>query len=619
MYNWIETTFNVSGGITQAIAVILALAVVLLLFGLFIFILKRLMGASAPQSRNRQPRIAIMDSASVDARRRLLLIRRDNIEHLILVGGPSDVVVEQNIVRNTPLAQARPGQPSPSNMPMPVKAAVAPGPEIPARPDDFLEEQEVAAPAVQARTPVPSAAPLAQPSPPAPQQAAPAPQPAAPVAQPSAPASPSYQAAATPVATPAAPSVSSAAPQRNYSEPAPSRLTATRAAESAPATVQAPTPPAQQATPPKTTSDKPESGGGLGRASDLLRAATQNGFNRAATKPAAPAPASPEVSPPRSTDEGKVDIAAALEAEIQASEPATAPVKAPEVRPAVPAPSAPQESKTASTLKSLARPFTARDRPSYGGTISPPASGPAARAKTALLKPVEQVLPEHKVEPVLVAATLTAASTPQQAPAQEAPAQESMPKPDQPADLGQAMADTADENVQMADAQHSSSDVSEPEVTEAIEPADVTADDEARTAASVEEEAAETETQSAAEAAPSRELSLDIGDLLEDVPEASTPAQDKPEVSSAAEMPADEASADEAEEAQEETASATATVAPSAVASVAAPSPVTSGPVTSSAPPVKAPVRPSAGLGDRNPIEEEMAKILDELGGQSNG
>lgn len=619
MYNWIETTFNVSGGITQAIAVILALAVVLLLFGLFIFILKRLMGASAPQSRNRQPRIAIMDSASVDARRRLLLIRRDNIEHLILVGGPSDVVVEQNIVRNTPLAQARPGQPSPSNLPMPVKAAIAPGPEIPARPDDFLEEQEVAAPAVQARTPVPSAAPLAQPSPSAPQQAAPAPQPAAPAAQPSAPAAPSYQAPAAPVATPAAPSVSSAAPQRNYSEPAPSRLTATRAAEIAPATVQAPTSPTQQATPPKTTPDKPESGGGLGRASDLLRAATQNGFNRAASKPAAPAPASPEVSPPRSTDEGKVDIAAALEAEIQASEPATASVKAPEVRPAVPAPSAPQESKTASTLKSLARPFTARDRPSYGGTISPPASGPAARAKTALLKPVEQVLPEHKVEPVLVAATLTAASTPQQAPAQEAPAEESMPKPDQPADLGQAMADTVDESVQMADAQLSSSDVSEPEVTEAIEPADVTADDEARTAASAEEEGATAETQSVAEAAPSRELSLDIGDLLEDVPEASTPAQDKPEASSAAEMPTDEASADEAEETQEETTSATATVAPSAVASVAAPAPVTGGPVTSSAPPVKAPVRPSAGLGDRNPIEEEMAKILDELGGQSNG
>ena len=132
MYNWIETTFNVSGGITQAVAVILALAVVLLLFGLFIFILKRLMGASAPQSRNRQPRIAIMDSATVDARRRLLLIRRDNIEHLILVGGPSDVVVEQNIIRNTPLTQARTGHhaPAPSGMAMPVKAALAPGPEI---------------------------------------------------------------------------------------------------------------------------------------------------------------------------------------------------------------------------------------------------------------------------------------------------------------------------------------------------------------------------------------------------------------------------------------------------------------------------------------------------------
>src|SRR4029077_3346500 len=31
--------------------------------------------------------------------RRLVLIRRDNVEHLLIIGGPSDVVVEQNIVR----------------------------------------------------------------------------------------------------------------------------------------------------------------------------------------------------------------------------------------------------------------------------------------------------------------------------------------------------------------------------------------------------------------------------------------------------------------------------------------------------------------------------------------
>jgi hypothetical protein len=43
--------------------------------------------------------LAVIDAASVDGRRRLVLIRRDNVEHLLMIGGPTDVVVEQNIVR----------------------------------------------------------------------------------------------------------------------------------------------------------------------------------------------------------------------------------------------------------------------------------------------------------------------------------------------------------------------------------------------------------------------------------------------------------------------------------------------------------------------------------------
>jgi flagellar protein FliO/FliZ len=50
-------------------------------------------------TRGRQPRLAVIDQATVDSRRRLVLIRRDNVEHLLIIGGPSDVVVEQNIVR----------------------------------------------------------------------------------------------------------------------------------------------------------------------------------------------------------------------------------------------------------------------------------------------------------------------------------------------------------------------------------------------------------------------------------------------------------------------------------------------------------------------------------------
>ncbi|HUI14151.1 MAG TPA: flagellar biosynthesis protein FliO [Xanthobacteraceae bacterium] len=50
-------------------------------------------------TRGRQPRLAVIDYASVDGRRRLILVRRDNVEHLLMIGGPTDIVVEPNIVR----------------------------------------------------------------------------------------------------------------------------------------------------------------------------------------------------------------------------------------------------------------------------------------------------------------------------------------------------------------------------------------------------------------------------------------------------------------------------------------------------------------------------------------
>jgi flagellar protein FliO/FliZ len=65
-------------------------------WGLRRFTSGRLGGAS---TRGRQPRLGVIDYASVDARRRLILVRRDNVEHLLMIGGPTDVVVEANIVR----------------------------------------------------------------------------------------------------------------------------------------------------------------------------------------------------------------------------------------------------------------------------------------------------------------------------------------------------------------------------------------------------------------------------------------------------------------------------------------------------------------------------------------
>src|SRR5580698_1666800 len=77
------------------------------------------------RSRGRQPRLGYIDHAVIDNRRRLILVRRDNVEHLLLIGGPTDVVVEANIVRAVAIprdvALARPAavEPLPRAIPLP--------------------------------------------------------------------------------------------------------------------------------------------------------------------------------------------------------------------------------------------------------------------------------------------------------------------------------------------------------------------------------------------------------------------------------------------------------------------------------------------------------------------
>jgi flagellar protein FliO/FliZ len=73
--------------------------------------------------RGRQPRLAVIDAAAVDGRRRLILIRRDNIEHLLMIGGPSDVVIEPNIVRGA-AAPREAAPPRPPAAPEPLPRAV---------------------------------------------------------------------------------------------------------------------------------------------------------------------------------------------------------------------------------------------------------------------------------------------------------------------------------------------------------------------------------------------------------------------------------------------------------------------------------------------------------------
>ena len=44
-----------------------------------------------------EPRLAISEQATLDSRRKLVLVRRDDVEHLIMTGGPVDVVIETGI------------------------------------------------------------------------------------------------------------------------------------------------------------------------------------------------------------------------------------------------------------------------------------------------------------------------------------------------------------------------------------------------------------------------------------------------------------------------------------------------------------------------------------------
>jgi hypothetical protein len=56
-----------------------------------------------------EKRLAIVEHASVDGRRRLILLRRDGVEHLIMTGGPVDVVIETGISAQASMAPAQIG------------------------------------------------------------------------------------------------------------------------------------------------------------------------------------------------------------------------------------------------------------------------------------------------------------------------------------------------------------------------------------------------------------------------------------------------------------------------------------------------------------------------------
>lgn len=131
------------------ITFIVAFIVVLALIGVAAWLVRRFattrLGANT--QRGRMPRLAVIDAAAVDGRRRLVLVRRDNVEHLLMIGGPTDIVVEPNIVRAAAGRDQLPQRPnaaeSPRLAPMPDTsgwADEAPRPEVLDHPEPHTPE-----------------------------------------------------------------------------------------------------------------------------------------------------------------------------------------------------------------------------------------------------------------------------------------------------------------------------------------------------------------------------------------------------------------------------------------------------------------------------------------------
>lgn len=148
-----------------------AFVVVLALIGVAAWLIRRFssqrVGAGA--ARGRMPRLAVIDAAQVDNRRRLVLVRRDNVEHLLMIGGPSDIVVEPNISRagatgreaaipRAPVADNSWMESEPTELPPPPEP-----PRMPRPPIAVDEPRRPAPPPIPERRPEPRHEPRTEP------------------------------------------------------------------------------------------------------------------------------------------------------------------------------------------------------------------------------------------------------------------------------------------------------------------------------------------------------------------------------------------------------------------------------------------------------------------------
>lgn len=83
---------------SDSVMYVVSITLLLALAGLAFWITRQSFGFEGLkffQPKNR--RLGLVETTALDGRRRLILVRRDNVEHLIMTGGPIDVVIETGI------------------------------------------------------------------------------------------------------------------------------------------------------------------------------------------------------------------------------------------------------------------------------------------------------------------------------------------------------------------------------------------------------------------------------------------------------------------------------------------------------------------------------------------
>jgi flagellar biogenesis protein FliO len=179
MQEWIQEIFG--SAVNPIAAYIIIFLVIVLAIYILVRIARRLLGGTfVAGGKSRHLRLAIMDATPVDSQRRLVLVRRDDVEHLILIGGATDIVIEQNIKLAAQPAQRQEPvpitPPAPITPPLPMAAPTPITPLVPTlsaqrgeAPNMPKPVQPVAqAPAVRQYTPTPIAPRPIQPIAPAP-------------------------------------------------------------------------------------------------------------------------------------------------------------------------------------------------------------------------------------------------------------------------------------------------------------------------------------------------------------------------------------------------------------------------------------------------------------------